>query len=367
MRWPTPLTPIIIAKLLGGGGGSGSVTPASVLAAMEGMDSEQQADAREAIGAADAATAIPTNVKLAFLEIFKYVSFEDNQGPEHIEDLFDALFPAESISAVYTQSGVVYNNDSLDSLKTDLVVTATYEGGYTAVLPASAYTLSGTLTVGTSTITVTYKGKTDTFTVTVTQARTPIAAWDFTSSLVDSVGGLEFALSNSNGGDSLPTRDSSGLHFTAAEQVAICSAYSAKYKDDRLYEFDVASAAFAGDTSKHKRLFGFDSSDFMLIYRNAGAVQIYAGGWKTYTAESGETIPTTLDALSGKTVGVKLGSDGVAYLYINGNLIGKSQWWSSVSRSFSSLKFGGLASGTAADGNDIHNITITGLRVYQEV
>lgn len=75
-----------------------------------------------------------------------------------------------SISASYTQSGVVYNTDTLDSLKADLVVTAAYSDGTSTVLAADAYTLSGTLTAGTSTITVSYGGKSTTFQVTVTAA-----------------------------------------------------------------------------------------------------------------------------------------------------------------------------------------------------
>lgn len=74
-----------------------------------------------------------------------------------------------SISAVYTQSGTVYDTDDLDSLKQDLVVTATYSDSSTEVIPAADYTLSGTLEVGTNTITVSYGGKTDTFTVTATE------------------------------------------------------------------------------------------------------------------------------------------------------------------------------------------------------
>jgi len=75
-----------------------------------------------------------------------------------------------SISAVYTQSGTVYDTDTLDSLKTDLVVTAAYSDGTSTALAADAYTLSGTLTAGTSTITVSYQGKSTTFQVTVTAA-----------------------------------------------------------------------------------------------------------------------------------------------------------------------------------------------------
>lgn len=72
-----------------------------------------------------------------------------------------------SLSAVYTQSGTVYDTDALDTLKADLVVTATYSDSTTATVPSSDYTLSGTLTEGTSTVTVSYGGKTATFDVTV--------------------------------------------------------------------------------------------------------------------------------------------------------------------------------------------------------
>lgn len=75
-----------------------------------------------------------------------------------------------SISAVYTQSGTVYDTDSLDSLKNDLVVTATWSDSSTSTVASIDYTLSGTLTAGTSTITVTYGGKTTTFNVTVSKS-----------------------------------------------------------------------------------------------------------------------------------------------------------------------------------------------------
>ena len=74
-----------------------------------------------------------------------------------------------SISAAYTQSGTVYDVDTLDSLKSDLVVTALYSDASTETVPSTDYTLSGTLAVGTSTITVSYSGKTTTFNVNVTK------------------------------------------------------------------------------------------------------------------------------------------------------------------------------------------------------
>ncbi len=85
---------------------------------------------------------------------------------------FDVVVTARpalsSITAVYTQSGTVYDTDTLDSLKNDLVVTAHYSDSSTQTVPAADYTLSGALTLGTSTITVSYGGKTATFNVTVT-------------------------------------------------------------------------------------------------------------------------------------------------------------------------------------------------------
>jgi len=82
-----------------------------------------------------------------------------------------AQAPLSSITATYTQSGTVYDTDTLDSLKSDLVVTANYEDGTSATV--SDYTLSGTLAEGTSTITVTYGGKTATFDVVV-QGEIPV-------------------------------------------------------------------------------------------------------------------------------------------------------------------------------------------------
>lgn len=117
---------------------------------------------------------ISDDVKTALLQIAQKVAYIDDDGQTYYDDLYNALYPpAEvvSISAVYTQSGTVYDTDTLDSLKADLVVTATYDDSTTATV--TTYTLSGTLTEGTSTITVSYGGKTTTFTVEVTHQELP--------------------------------------------------------------------------------------------------------------------------------------------------------------------------------------------------
>lgn len=108
-------------------------------------------------------------VKVALLQITQKVAYVDEHGQDYYDDLYNALYPPAdlvSISAVYTQSGTVYDTDTLDSLKADLVVTAHMSDQTTRTV--TEYTLSGTLTEGTSTVTVAYGGKTTTFSVTVT-------------------------------------------------------------------------------------------------------------------------------------------------------------------------------------------------------
>ncbi len=95
-------------------------------------------------------------------------------GPEAYQDLYDTLFPEEptvpvsSISATFDQGEtVVYDDATLSSLKSMLTVVATFSDTTTATI-TSGYSLSGTLSEGTSTITVIYGEKTATFTVDVT-------------------------------------------------------------------------------------------------------------------------------------------------------------------------------------------------------
>ena len=112
---------------------------------------------------------IPYAVKLALDNIIQNVAFKNDDV--YSADLatvhaWATSINVTSISAVYTQGGTVYDTDSLDDLKADLVVTANYDNGTSSVV--SGYTLSGNLDSATSTITVTYEDKTTTFTVNVT-------------------------------------------------------------------------------------------------------------------------------------------------------------------------------------------------------
>ena len=131
-------------------------------------------DIQDAIIALENAPAqgLTEDVKQALLQLAQKVAYIDSGGATYYQDLYDAMYPPKelvSISAVFTQGQtVVYDTDSLDSLKSMLVVTGTYDDQSTETIPSTGYTLSGTLTPGTSTITVACDGKTTTFTVQVT-------------------------------------------------------------------------------------------------------------------------------------------------------------------------------------------------------
>ena len=115
---------------------------------------------------------IPRAVKLALDNLLQNVAFKndtDYSSDKSVVHAWATSINLVSISAVYTQSGTVYDTDSLDGLKSDLVVTASYDDGTSATV--SGYTLSGALEIGTSTITVTYEGKTATFSVIVSDSR----------------------------------------------------------------------------------------------------------------------------------------------------------------------------------------------------
>ncbi len=119
-------------------------------------------------------TGMSEEFKQALHDILEKVAYIDEDGQSYLDALDTSMWPPAdlvSISAVYTQSGVVYENDTLNSLRSDLVVTAHMSDSTTQTV--ITYVLSGTLAEGTSTITVSYGGKNTTFTVVVTASPVP--------------------------------------------------------------------------------------------------------------------------------------------------------------------------------------------------
>lgn len=110
--------------------------------------------------------------KQALLQLAQKVAYIDGNGQTYYQALYDAMYPpinVDSITAVWNPpvGYVVYTTTPIDSLKTNLTVTATYDDQSTAVLDPTDYVLSGTLTTGISVITVTYADATTTFNVYV--------------------------------------------------------------------------------------------------------------------------------------------------------------------------------------------------------
>ena len=287
-----------------------------------------------------------------------------------------------AISAVYTQSGTVYTTDSLDSLKTDLVVTATYADSSTATVAAADYTLSGTLTAGTSTVTVSYGGQTTTFSVTVTQAsgKTLLYNWDLTTSATDTVGGIT--------ADGTASRDSSGLHFTAQGQYYD---FGAVYDVGRIFEMDVTThdQKTGSGFSHYGRIFAADTDTYTIA---GAAAFVFTGtsrtgntngkkGWGLYLGTkwdtcgfagmndasagndynddffNGKTLRVTVDAAGFWQIAYKtIGADDSTYVTI-----------ATTNEPVSSFVDGHVIMGSTSNGTNIdylYNTTITGLRVY---
>ena len=161
-----------------------------------------------------------------------------------------AVLAAQSITATYTQSGTVYDTDSLDSLKADLVVTANYSGGTSETVSASDYALSGTLTEGTSTITVSYAGLTDTFSVTVSHKAwsdgVPYSfEWIENKYISNTTGGE----SNYNGWNASPFLNCAGAgHLLIHNGYAKSTGYNGWYDENQTWidKFTVNGQTVAG-------------------------------------------------------------------------------------------------------------------------
>lgn len=328
-----------------------------------------------AVSELEASEGLTDAIKLALLQLASKVAYIDDDGQDYYDDLYDALYPPAppatltSISAVYTQSETVYSNTSLDSLKTDLVVTAHYDDSSTQTVSSSAYTLSGTLTVGTSAVTVSYGGKTTTFNVTVSAGSGPLYCWDFTNSLIDVVSNVEATI---DGYNTSPTRSSSGLLFNAAQQYINFGDVMGR---DKTLEIDVANFDFKGTTSYNLRFVMLDTGgatknsstadEGALIWRHNNVVgwsAYVSGAWASgsYTGLSGSTTEV-INYFNNKTVKIYIDEDGYPSLYVDGTLIGDLNVAFPVENTY--LSFGSSDTGVKF-GGQLYDCLITGVRIY---
>lgn len=204
--------------------------------------------------------------------------------------------------------------------------------------------------------------------------------WDFTKSLVDTIGGQEAIPSVAPIGDDYsagsgtkpdscgvaPTQDSEGIHFTGAGQVVY---FGSVFGLNRTYEIDIANFE-PQITGKNVRLlmFGTDQKpNSGLVFRGNNTI-----GWSFYSgAWSGQIFTglTERNAISGKKVTLKIDANGNVKLLLDNVSYGtasvkaKSEW-TKVQIGSTGDDLGG---GANAAGCTLYNCTITGFRIYEGV
>lgn len=316
-------------------------------------------DIEDTTARASSGVGLTDDIKTALLNCLENVAWINENGQNYYDALESALYPPAnlvSISCVYTQSGTVYDTDSLNVLKTDLVVTAHWDDSSTTTV--TTYTLSGTLTEGTSTITVSYGGKTTTFDVTVTEYVVPaIYDWDFTQSLVDSVGGVTAQTAN-------VTQDSEGIHMTSANSVVLLGDVFAPGHTMKI-DFASTSASLGG---QHGRLVMFQDTSSPTTSTNVGNGFIYrsTGAWAFYKLSwSSASNVTDADAFNGHTLIMKyyLGEDSTYHtdVYCDSNLVlqySDSSKWNTTG--INPVQLG-------SSSNAFRNAVITRIRIYEGV
>lgn len=190
--------------------------------------------------------------KNALLTLLEKVAYAVSNGQTYLETLRTELFRinVNSISAVFTQgSAVIYTTDSLDTLKQYLVVTANFSDGSSQTV--TSYSLSGTLSVGTSIISVEYGGKTATFSVEVTTALDSIAFGSLTY--------RDLFITNNE------------IVIGDFETTLSLSSAEVSLGNGRTYKINAGSpaqTAEASDSPTHS-LKCFGSSSTQILYRNA--------------------------------------------------------------------------------------------------
>lgn len=260
---------------------------------------------------------------------------------------------AVTVSGIAATYSVTYNLTGCSSSNNQTVVG---EGdAFTATITANTnYTLdSVSCTMGGASQTVTggvinIASVTGNIVITATATRDSrilLHSWDFTSSLIDSVGGLEATLTGNN-----ISRDASGLAITGGSSYCLLGSI---YAEGRSYEVDIADVTLS--KTGNGRLLMFNSNYSGTSYE-CGVVcrgttsywEIYAGAWSAFNTYD-------MASAQGETITLDVGTDYYT-LKIGSNTVGQ------------------IAKITPANNNmiigsantNILNCVITGLRVYEE-
>ena len=240
---------------------------------------------------------MPDAFKTALLQLASKVAYIDADGQDYYDELESTLYPGlSSISCVYTQTGTVYTTDTLDSLKSDLVVTAHYTDSSSNVLSDSEYILSGTLAVGTSTITVIYGSKTTSFNVTVT------SAYSITNALTNVINSnsATYATSGSSYSATLSASTQQGQIQTVTITMGGTDITSTAYNNGSI---NIASVTGDIVITAIAYLAYYDTND--------GDMTIVNGGWEYLSAISGELLSNTANQNSRRSLYIDSGDKPV--------------------------------------------------------
>lgn len=264
------------------------------------------------------------------------------------------------ITATYTQTATITDASSLDDLRPDLIVKAYYydaETGITSEYVITDYTLSGTLTVGTSTITASYKGFSDTFEVTVESSINYLYNWDLKTSLIDIVNSKVASVSGA-----ATFIEGVGVVFSGAtgRLTLQSSNVGGLLKKGQTYEIDVAimDKAFS---NTHGRFIMVNESGGFCWRNNTSQWEVYdktASKWLSYTQTSND-----YNAFNNKTLKMIITTYDHMDIYADDTLVysGKSLLHIDTHYAF----YIGQATGGTTTPQAYYNLTITGVRIYE--
>lgn len=301
-------------------------------------DVDDLTDRVAALEAGGSGSGLTEDIKTALMSLVNHLAWDDDDptGQTYITALYNALYPPAdlvSISAVYTQSGVVYDTDSLNSLKSDLVVTAHMSDQTSQSIVG--YSLVGTLTVGTSTITVSYSGKTTTFNVTVTKE------WDYEWSYTDGVMPEDkgFTAAQSENGNPSATLESDGLTL----QVTGPSSWANRngfvgYTYPTAYDTGVLEVEFKTLNANRDSLYIILSEDGEYgVGLRAQVSQNYQGIYLLNGATIGDMEKLATTATNSQYKVKMVMDNGLASVYINDvlvkeNIVTAEQYYTDITR-----------------------------------
>ncbi len=252
-------------------------------------------------------TPIPKAVKTALLDCLEEYAHVSTTGRTAFNALRNALGVLDDLNVTYTQSGTVYDSDTLDTLKSDLTVEAVYIDGTTETV--TGYTLSGNLTAGTSKIKVAYLGVSREISVTVT-ANTALYHWDFKESLIDTVANKEFEINT----DLNAFRSSLGLFYWGyREGVGTCEDAKVPLGGKAVIKFGAVNFVDGGNAGNGTIFSG------AIGYAWRGSLSRYAvynGSWSSTGA-----VDKPINYLSGKTLILSISATGDVEINVDGEVV----------------------------------------------